>query len=100
MKLVLSPAAIHDLQSIAEYTLRTWGPEQEHRYLEGLWARLEEIRAAPERFKPRPELGEDFQSARHEKHVVFFRIRKGSLQIIRILHTAMDFGGHLSEEPS
>jgi plasmid stabilization system protein ParE len=37
MNIILSPSAIRDLQDISNYTLRTWGEEQEDRYLKGLW---------------------------------------------------------------
>ena len=37
MNLILSPSAIRDLQVISDYTVQTWGAEQENRYLKGLW---------------------------------------------------------------
>jgi len=98
MKLILSPSAICDLQSISEYTLQKWGPEQEGIYLSGLWEKLAAIQASPESFKLREDLVKGCRSARHEKHVIFFAIQGQTLQVIRILHGAMDFGSHLSGE--
>jgi plasmid stabilization system protein ParE len=40
MKLLLTRAALEDLRSIRAYTLGTWGPEQEIRYLDRIWARF------------------------------------------------------------
>jgi plasmid stabilization system protein ParE len=48
MNLILSPSAIRDLQGISDYTHRTWGAEQEDRYLKGLWEKLSEILSSPD----------------------------------------------------
>ena len=97
MKLVFSPAAIQDLQSIADYTSRTWGAEQETLYLKGLWAKLDLMLDRPENHRPRHDLAIDCYSERSGKHVVFFSILGETLQVIRILHGAMDFAVHIFE---
>jgi toxin ParE1/3/4 len=100
MKLILSPSAVRDLQSISDYTLKNWGADQEEHYLKGLWGKLAAIQAGPKSYQLRAELIKDCRSARHEKHVIFFAIHGQTLQIIRILHSSMDFRCHLpSEEP-
>ncbi len=99
MKLVFSPEAINDLQSIANYTFQTWGAEQESLYLAGLWRRLEAIRASPESHRIRKDLAIVCRSARHEKHVIFFSVEDGEIEVIRILHGAMDFESQLPDEP-
>ena len=98
MNLILSPSAIRDLQEISDYTLHTWGAEQEDRYLKGLWAKLAEIQSNPESFRLREDLAKGCRSVRHEKHVIFFSIKGQRLQVIRILHGAMDFNRHLADE--
>jgi toxin ParE1/3/4 len=98
MNLTLSPSAIRDLQDISDYTLRTWGSEQEDRYLKGLWAKLADIQSSPESCRLREDLAKGCRSARHEKHVIFFSIKGRTLQVIRILHEAMDFNNHLAGE--
>jgi toxin ParE1/3/4 len=98
MNLILSPSAIRDLQEISDYTLQTWGAEQEDRYLKGIWAKLAEIQTSPESCRPREDLAKGCHSARYEKHVVFFSIKGQTLQVIRILHGAMDFNRHLADE--
>jgi len=96
MKIIFSPSAVRDLQSISDYTLQKWGVEQEGMYLKGLWEKLAAIQASPESFKLREDLAKECRSARHEKHIIFFAIQGQTLQVIRILHGAMDFGRHLS----
>lgn len=98
MKLALSPAALCDLQSISDYTARTWGQEQEARYLEGVWEKLEEIRSRPDIYKFRADLPGDCFSARFGKHVLFFAVVGNTVEVIRILHASMDFYTHLSPE--
>ena len=98
MKSILSPSAIRDLQSISDYTLQNWGAEQEELYLKGLWEKLAAIRSSPESFRLREDLVEGCRSARYEKHVIFFAIQGQTLQVIRILHGAMDFSSHLATE--
>lgn len=100
MNLLLSPSAIRDIQSISSYTLQTWGSEQEHRYLRGLWNRLTAIGSNPESFRTREDLAEGCRSARYEKHVIFFSVQGDTLQVIRILHEAMDFCSHLAGDDS
>jgi len=98
MNLILSPSAIRDLQDISDYTLRTWGAEQEDQYLKGLWAKLADIQFSPESCRLRKDLAKGCRSARYEKHIIFFSIKGQTLQVIRILHGAMDFNNHLPDE--
>jgi toxin ParE1/3/4 len=98
MKIVLSPSAVRDLQSISNYTLRKWGAEQEERYLKGLWEKLAAIQANPSSFRLREDLVKCCRSARHGQNVIFFAVQGQTLQIIRILHGAMDFSNHLPIE--
>lgn len=98
MKLVFSPAAILDLQAISDYTFHTWGAEHEALYLGKLWKKLEEIRVRPEVCRLRNDLAIDCRSARHGKHVIFFMLENDRIQVIRILHAAMDFDSHLPDD--
>ena len=98
MKIILSPSAVRDLQSISDYTLRNWGSKQEEGYLKALWDKLGLIQSNPESHRLREDLAKGCRSARHEKHVIFFTVQGQTLQIIRILHGAMDFSSHLPTE--
>jgi toxin ParE1/3/4 len=98
MKIVLSPSAVRDLQSISDYTLRNWGTEQEQRYLKELWEKLAAVQSNSSSFQLREDLVKSCRSARHGQHVIFFAVQEQTLQIIRILHGAMDFSSHLPTE--
>ena len=95
MRLELTEAALADLRSIRDYTLKTWGKAQERAYIDQLWSKFSEILATPERYRFRPDLFPGCQIATAGKHVLLFRIQDKTLQIVRVLHSAMDFRRHL-----
>ena len=95
MELELTDAALADLRSIRSYTLETWGEEQEDKYLDELWSRFEELLADPQRWRSRDDLFPGCQLAPQGKHVILFRIETDVIQVVRVLHSAMDFQRHL-----
>jgi toxin ParE1/3/4 len=96
------PLAIGNSRSAGYFQLHpsTWGEEQEDRYLKGLWSKLAEIQSSPKSCRLRNDLAKGCCSTRHEKHVIFFSVKGQTLQVIRILHGAMDFNRHLVDEAS
>ena len=96
MNLELTKAAIADLRTIRDYTLETWGDEQEQLYLNQLWNKFEDIMNDPSRWRFRNDLFPDCQIASQRKHVILFRVHGKTLQVVRILHSAMDFPRHLT----
>jgi len=97
MKLDFTPAALSDLQSVRAYTLETWGPRQEQVYLDSLWTKFEAILARPEKCRTRNDLFPGCQLAAQGRHVILFRIQDHTLQIVRILHSSMDFRRHIPD---
>lgn len=97
MKLELTPAALADLRSIRAYTLERWGAAQEEAYLDRMWEKFEDLLTNPARYRFRPDLFPGCQIAAEGKHVILFRVNKSTLQIVRVLHGAMDFRRHLPE---
>ena len=95
MTLDLTEAAIADLRSIRLYTLHTWGQEQEKRYIDMLWDTFAKILAKPDIYRFRHDLFPGCQIAAAGKHVVLFRVNSDTLQVVRVLHGAMDFPHHL-----
>ncbi|NRB73345.1 MAG: type II toxin-antitoxin system RelE/ParE family toxin [Verrucomicrobiales bacterium] len=98
MELVLTDAALSDLRSIREYTLKTWGEEQEDRYLNEMWARFEQILDDPDRWRFREDLFPRCQIAAQGRHVILFRVEEPALQVVRILHSAMDFNRQIPDD--
>lgn len=97
MTLEFTDAAVSDLRSIRNYTLEKWGERQEQFYLDAMWNRFEEILIDPDpdRWRVREDLFPGCQLAAQGKHVILFRIRGKTLQIVRILHSAMDYPRHI-----
>jgi len=100
MTLDFTKAAVSDLQAIRNYTLDNWGTEQEKIYLDSLWAKFEEILAEPQRWRTRNDLFPGCRLAAQGKHVVLFRLQGSTLQVVRILHSAMDFKRHIPRTPN
>jgi toxin ParE1/3/4 len=94
MKFALTEAALEDLRSIRAYTLETWGSEQEEIYIDKLWSRIEAIRSDPFRYRLREDLFPGCRIASEGRHILLFRASKESLEIARVLHSAMDLKSH------
>jgi toxin ParE1/3/4 len=95
MKLELTPAALADLRSIRAYTLERWGVAQETAYLNRMWEKFEILIADSTPYRFRPDLFPGCQIAAEGKHVILFRVNKSTLQVVRVLHSAMDFKRHV-----
>lgn len=95
MKLELTEAALSDLRSIRLYTLQVWGEKAEEHYIDMLWEKFSQILRDPNAYRSRHDLFPDCQIAAVGKHVVLFRVRAKTLQVVRVLHSAMDFPRHL-----
>lgn len=95
MILDFTKAAVADLQSIRDYTMETWGAEQERLYLDSMWDRFEDILTDPAKWRRREDLFPGCQIAAQGKHVILFRINGNIVQVVRILHGAMDFKRHV-----
>jgi toxin ParE1/3/4 len=98
MKLDLTEAAIEDLRSIRAYTLQRWGEQQEQVYIDRLWDRFGELLKDCSPYRFRHDLFPGCQLAAEGKHVILFRIRGEVLEVIRVLHSAMDFKRHLGRD--
>ena len=97
MILELTDAALGDLRMIREYTFAQWGEIQEEKYLDGIWEKFEVLLADPRRWRVREDLFPGCRLAVHEKHLILFRVEGARLQIVRVLHGAMDLRGQLDE---
>lgn len=93
----LRPEAHSDLEEIWDYTVEKWDEEQAERYLRLINRSFDEL-------SKKPTLGRacDFIRAGYRKHlvgrhVVFYRTMGEGIDVVRILHQAMDFDRHLEE---
>ncbi len=86
----LSSEADQDIDEIFDYTAHEFGTDQAVAYVtafEGVFGQLLE---SPQIGRDRKEIREGLRSVIKDKHIVFYRILKDRLRIIRILHGSRD----------
>ena len=74
MNLEFTKAAVGDLKSIRQYTLETWGGEQEEVYLNDLWKKFEDILDDSSRWRFPNDLCPGGQNASQGRHVILFGV--------------------------
>ncbi len=89
-KFKLTPLAKTDLIDIWNYTDNTWGTNQADQYLKTIEQHLGKLVTDPQLGKSRDEVRYGYRSLLVNKHVVFYRYNKNTVEIIRILHQKMD----------
>jgi len=94
-QLVISPAARDDLRGIYQFGLRNWGENQSSRYLENLKERFWSLTKLPHIGVERPELLPAIRSFPVKSHVIFYQVRSGQIEIIRVLHDRQDPNRHI-----
>ena len=99
MKFDLTEAAIADIRSIRRYTVRLWGERQDQIYQDRLWKRFEEILTHPSSYRFRHDLFPGCQLAAEGRHLILFRVQNDVLQVVRVLHSAMDLPRRLGADP-
>lgn len=75
-----------DLIEIGDYTLDHWGADQAIRYLDSLERCFDLLAANPEIGRRCDRLRKGYRRIEHEKHVVFYRLDKEDVLIVRIVH--------------
>ena len=91
----LSPAAQIDLEAIWDYTARQWGEPQAEVYARGIQAACEALSNGTLVSRSADDIRAGYRRAAVGSHVLFFRTRKGVVEIIRILYQSMDVARHL-----
>jgi len=88
---ILSKKAVEDLSAIWEYTIQVWSETQEDKYYYMLLEVCQDLADVTISAKQYPEIHADLFGARVGQHIIFFkRITKGSIVVVRILHSRMD----------
>lgn len=86
----VSPAAARDLRGIHRYTLEQWGSRQWHLDLDRLDNLFEQLRDNPALGSNRDEVRIGLRSIPVGAHIVWYHNRDDDLEIVRVLHGAMD----------
>ena len=92
---VLSPRARADLEDIWAYSARRWGTDQAEDYIRLVQSAIETAAEEPRRGRACDEVRKGYRSYPAGSHVLFYRNVKAGIDIVRILHSRMDFERHL-----
>ena len=94
----LSAAATADLAGIRDYSAQSWGEARASTYLRDLRHRLRWLAAAPRRGKHRDDLMTGLLSYPQSSHVIYYRIGREEIEIVRVLHRRMDPVRHVGSK--
>ena len=94
----VTPRAAADLNHIAVYTLRNWGRRQATAYLKALNDRFVWLAEYPDIGRARPEILPELRSFREGSHIIFYRARGTSIEIIGVPHMSMDIDSYFEGE--
>jgi|SRR5690606_16010055 len=86
----LSLEADKDLEDIFDYTVEKFGFDQAIMYVSSFEDTFESLCSNPKSGRERPEIREELRSIVKESHVVFYRILRSKIRIIRVLHSSRD----------
>jgi toxin ParE1/3/4 len=86
VRLIISPRARRDYESILLYTLREWGEDQEAIYAAALDRAFVALRDYPQLGRVRDDLRPGYRAYLVEQHVVYYRLTDSAIIVMRILH--------------
>lgn len=95
-KFILSKKALQDLSNIWNYTFDEWSERQADKYYNLLLTFCKELADNKLHGKHYPEISDEILGLKAFQHVIFYRIVRDEFQIIRILHSRMDFKNRLT----
>lgn len=95
LRIVILPKAEADIVDIAAYTLENWGERQMARYVDSLHQRFAVLAGQPEMGRRRDEIGRGYRSVVHGSYIVFYKLTRRELVIVRVLHGRMSPERHI-----
>ena len=91
----LTPRAVADVDAIADLTIETWGRDQLETYLRSMNSRFEWLAGNPLAGRERNEVHPGYRCFPQGRHVIFYMVSDGHVDIIGIPHKSMDIGPDL-----
>jgi len=95
LELLVRPRARRDLKEIWRYTVQQWGAAQADQYLYDLDQEIQGLLQFPELGAPLNHIRAGYRRLQVKRHLVFYRRDGQRLEIVRVLHDAMDVKSHL-----
>jgi toxin ParE1/3/4 len=94
---VISKLAVLDLEEIWLFTAEKWSIEQADRYYTLLFDDIEYICSNVNSGKSMDLVRKGYRGSKVKSHLIFYRVNKNLIEIIRILHERMDIESMLSD---
>ncbi|MBL6929569.1 MAG: type II toxin-antitoxin system RelE/ParE family toxin [Rhodospirillales bacterium] len=98
-RLRISDPARKDLQRIGEYTRREWGVAQKRKYLSQIKDGFKEIIDTPGIGASRDDIAAGLRAFPVRKHIVFYRVTRNEVAVVRVLHASMSPDRHIGSRP-
>ena len=92
---VLSPRARSDLAGIWDFSVIRWGQDQAEKYVRDVQRDILFVAADPRRGRSAENVRAGYFKYPTGSHVLFYRLTSQGIDVVRILHSAMDFDQHL-----
>lgn len=86
----LRPEAEADIESIADYTINRWGPEQAKSYVAALRADIASLAEFSERYPIHEQTGLGLRRMGSGHHLVFYLVGEHAIEVVRVLHERRD----------
>ena len=86
----LLKAAEQNLEEIGRYTFKEWGASQRDEYLRKIVDRFSDLAENPYLGRARNEIKPGYFSYPEGSHLIFYTIRKNTIEILAVLHEKMD----------
>lgn len=97
MRLEFLPQAENDLEAIGDFIAQD-SPRRAISFIRELRALRAKITHSLQGYRRRPEFQENLRSCAYGNYVIFFAEDGQSVQIVRVLHGAMDIAAQFAEE--
>ena len=94
---VVSKKAVYDLEEIWFYTVEKWSVEQADRYYQLIFEEINYICRHINTGKSMEHVRKGYRASKVKSHLIFYRVERDRVEIIRVLHERMDIENRLSD---
>lgn len=92
---IVSPRAQQDLSEIWDYMVKRWGVDQAEAYIRLIQLAIETVADDPRKGRPCDEVRVGYRKYPVGSHMVMYRDEDTGIDIVRVLHSRMDFEQHV-----
>jgi toxin ParE1/3/4 len=94
---LISKKAVADLEEIWLYTVEKWSVEQADRYYNLIFDEIAYICKNENAGKTMEYVRKGYRASKVKSHLIFYKISKNIIEIVRILHERMDIENRLND---